>query len=317
VTQEPGWAALPPSSARWLLPTKPRKAAASSVRIYHPMTIKGLVGWQAARIAASLGAFAFLPRGASLPAGVAESLRSNDIDYESLAVAKANHPARFLVLLLGRSLECTGVAKIALDAQGQAALEREALGIKDARQVMKETVQPPSLRAVGPGLLLLDPVPWLPRLKPWRLPIEAARALGSYSRIKSPERADGWIVAHGDFAPWNLFQTKTGWVLLDWEHSSVKPPFFDFWHYVLQAHTLLRRPSAQALVAGVNGAKGWVRDALLAYAGGLGRSPEDAPRFFDDYLSASAEQLAGKSHKEKRGLDIRQHLQRQISKVDP
>jgi Phosphotransferase enzyme family len=314
MSEGPRWTALPRSSSRWLLPTKPRQAAASSVRIYHPMTLKGLVGWQAARIAASLGAFAFLPGGASLPPGVAESLRSNDIEYRSLAVAKANHPARFLVLLLGDSFECTGVAKMAFDEQGREALSREAHSIEGARQVLKGAIRPPTVQSNTEGLLVLESVPWLPRLATWRLPAEVAFALGTYSKTQTSVPAKHDARAHGDFAPWNLLRTGDGWVVLDWEHATLcKPPFFDLWHYLLQAHSLLGRPSTKALVRGVQGGNNWVGTALSEYSRGCGRSPEEATVFFDDYISASTAQLAGGSPKERLALIARDRMQRHIS----
>jgi hypothetical protein len=64
---------------------------------------------------------------------------------------------------------------------------------------------------------------------------------------------------------------------------------------------------------GLKGGRGWVRRALVEYARGAGRSPGEALDFFDDYISASAEQLAGKSQNEKQGLSARARLQREIS----
>jgi thiamine kinase-like enzyme len=125
----------------------------------------------------------------------------------------------------------------------------------------------------------------------------------------------GATAAHGDFAPWNLLRTEGGWVLLDWEHASEsKPPFFDLWHYFMQAHSLLGRPNARALVDGVRKGDGWVGIALAQYARGSQRSPAEAVDYFDDYIRASAEQLAGRSQREQHGLTARTELQRQITR---
>ncbi|MEA2508107.1 MAG: hypothetical protein QOG21_189 [Actinomycetota bacterium] len=308
------WAPIPPASSRWLLPTTPRRAATNSVHIYHPVTIKGLLGWEAARAVASVGGFRLLPGRGAVPAEVTELLRANGLAYRSLAVARANHPSRFLALLLGESLACTGVAKMAFDDKGRHALAREAQAIEAATAVLPAPVRPPLVRAAADGLLLLEPVAWLPRITSWRLPGEVAYGLGVYSRMKGAG-GQGATAAHGDFAPWNLLRTEGGWVLLDWEHASEsKPPFFDLWHYFMQAHSLLGRPNARALVDGVRKGDGWVGIALAQYARGSQRSPAEAVDYFDDYIRASAEQLAGRSQREQHGLTARTELQRQITR---
>jgi hypothetical protein len=314
VTPTTRWAPVPPASSRWLLPTTPRQAASSSLRIYHPVTIKGLLGWEAARAVASAGGFRFLPGRGVLPEEVTELLRDNALAYRSLAVARANHPSRFLALLLGDSFRCTGVAKMAFDDPGREALRKEARAIEAAARVLRAPVRTPLVRAAGDGLLVLEAVDWLPRVASWRLPGEVAYSVGAYSRMKNEADADA-SAAHGDFAPWNLLRTKDGWVLLDWEHASdSKPPFFDLWHYIMQAHSLLGRPDTKALIDGVKNGRGWVGVALAQYARGYHRPATEATDFFDDYINASAEQLAGKSQREQHGLKARAELQRGFSR---
>jgi hypothetical protein len=245
---------------------------------------------------------------------VTDMLSDNAIGYRSLAVAKANHPARFLILLLDGSWHRTGVAKMAFDEQGREALRKEATAIAAATRVLTGRIRPPRVESVADGLLVLEPVDWLPRVAPWRLPGEVARELGAYSKVASGAGGRDGYAAHGDFAPWNLLRTHDGWVVLDWEHSSrSKPPFFDLWHYLLQAHSLLGRPSSRALLDALKERRGWVRTAVAEYARGCGRQPEEAPNFFDDYIRASADQLAGKSDNERDGLNARTRLQRQIT----
>jgi hypothetical protein len=309
----PRWAPVPPASSRWFLPTQPRQAAYSSIHIYHPVTVKGLLGWEVARGAAAVGAFRLLPGNAAPPDEVMECLSSNAIGYRSLAVARANHPARYLVLLLDDSWHRTGVAKMAFDQSGRDALDKEASAITAAAKVLTGRVRPPRLESVADGLLVLEPVDWRPRLAPWRLPGEVARELGAYSKMAAETHGSSGSAAHGDFAPWNLLRTNDGWVVLDWEHSSrSKPPFFDLWHYLVQAHSLLGRPSTQALLRGLDGRRGWVRTALVSYAEGSGMQPVEARTFFDSYIRASADQLEGKSDKEQHGLSARTRLRQQI-----
>jgi hypothetical protein len=314
LSRQPRWAPLPPGSSRWLLPTNPRQAASSSVHIYHPVTIKGLVGWEAARAFASLGGFRLLPGRGAIPEEVTEILAVNALTYRSLAVARANHPSRFLALLLDGSFTCTGVAKMAFDDKGRDALHSEADAIESAKTALPAPVRPPRVHATADGLLFLEPVAWLPRVTSWRLPGEVAYAVGAYSRAAAREGTDA-SAAHGDFAPWNLLRTKDGWVLLDWEHSSgSKPPFFDLWHYLMQAHSLLGRPNKRTLAEGMREGRGWVGIALAQYARGCGRRPEEAIDHFDAYISASAEQLAGRSQREQQGLKARSDLQRQMTR---
>jgi hypothetical protein len=307
------WAPLPPATGRWRLPKAPRQAASNSLRIYQPVTVKGLIGWQVARGVAAIGAFRFLPGNEPPSKEVTELLSAHLIPYRFLAVAEANHPSRYLVLLMGASGECTAVAKMAFDESGRAALAREAVGIHAARGTLSGCVRPPHLQNAGDGLLLLDAVAWQPRLAPWRLPREVAHSLGVYSKTQGDPRS-GTVGAHGDFAPWNLLQTQGAWVLLDWEYASPsKPPFFDLWHYLLQAHILLGRPSAKTLVGALKGESGWVRDAVVEYARGLGRSPEDAKNYFEAYIAASAERIGGDPRQIRHGLRLRSQLQHQIA----
>jgi hypothetical protein len=284
----------------------------SSLSIYHPVTIKGLIGWQAARAVASVGGFRFLPGDGSPPPEIGQLLSDQEITFSSLALARANHPSRFLALLLDTSFRPSGVAKMAFDQRGREALRRETAALDEARS-LGGRVRPPHLFHASEGLLVLEPVAWLPRITSWRLPPDVAHALGAYSRMTEQAGGETGTRAHGDFAPWNLLRVKDGWVLLDWEHASIKPPFFDLWHYLLQSHSLLRRPSSGTLMDGLKGGRGWVRTALVEYARGAGRAPEEAVDFFDAYISASAEQLAGKSQNEKQGLSARARLQQEIS----
>jgi Phosphotransferase enzyme family len=310
----PRWVSIPPGSSRWLLPTAPRGAAVCGLSIYHPVTIRGLIGWQAARAAASLGSFRFLPGGASPPPEVGQLLSGQGISFRYLALARANHPSRFLALLLGASFRPSGVAKMAFDERGRDALRREAVALEEAGNLAGR-VRAPHLLHASDGLLVLEPVAWLPRITPWRLPPDVAHALGAYSSMTEQGGGGTDTRAHGDFAPWNLLRVKDGWVLLDWEHASIKPPFFDLWHYLLQSHSLLGRPSSGTLMDGLKGGRGWVRTALVEYARGAGRAPGEALDFFDSYIHASAEQLAGKSQNEKHGLSARARLHREIAEL--
>jgi hypothetical protein len=310
------WVPVPPTSSRWLLPTNPRQAASRALYIYHPVTIKGLLGWEVARAVAILGGFRFVPGDAVPPEEVTAILSDNGVTYKSLAVAKANHPSRFVALLLNGSYRCIGVAKMAFNDEGRSALRKEEKAIELAATVLRPPVRAPQVQRAVEGLLILEPVDWLPRATSWRLPGEVAYELGAYSRMNNDGRDRETSAAHGDFAPWNLLRTRDGWVLLDWEHASEsRPPFFDVWHYLMQAHSLLGRPSVAALMDGMTKGGGWVGTAFSEYARGCGRAMTEAPAFFDDYISTSAHQLAGRSQKEQQGLSARTKLRQRIKEL--
>ncbi len=60
------------------------------------------------------------------------------------------------------------------------------------------------------------------------------------------------VVAHGDFAPWNVIETADGGIrLIDWESGTLDGfPFVDEAHWVLQVAGLVKRYSAQRCIDG-------------------------------------------------------------------
>ena len=51
-----GWSKIPSrSSARWVVPRGPKDTAATGLKIYHPVTTRGRLAWEAARLAAAVG----------------------------------------------------------------------------------------------------------------------------------------------------------------------------------------------------------------------------------------------------------------------
>jgi thiamine kinase-like enzyme len=112
--------------------------------------------------------------------------------------------------------------------------------------------------------------------------------------------------AHGDFAPWNLLATESGWTLLDWEIADqAMPPFYDLFHFLVQANGELRRPSKRAIVDGLN-QKGWVGAVIQAYGEGSGIEPKQARTHFLSYLQLSSAQVGASIPRQ--GLRIRRRL---------
>jgi thymidylate kinase len=308
-----GWTGLPSrSDPRWTLPRGPRTLAAKALRIYQPVTLKGLAGWSAARVVASVGGFRLLPGSDVEPSVVASALEPRLGPLRIVALAKTNHPGRFVALLADDHGRCRTVAKFATDEAGRAVLRREGEAIEALGALLPPPLFPPRIQERGEGHLILDAVEWQPRLLSWRLPEEVANALGRFFAAGVQESSGGERSplgpAHGDFAPWNLFRTRDGWTLLDWEEARQEaPPFFDLFHYLVQAHALLRHPTRRQLLAGIEGT-GRVGRAIHAYASGAGLRSDEAMEFFRIYLEESSRLIQQGTPAASRGVQVRLSL---------
>jgi len=303
-----GWIGLPTrSSPRWTFPRGPRKAAFSAFSIYQPVTFKARLGWEFGRGLASTGLLRFLPRGEAPPEPVRVALGPYVPARATLSVVRANHPGRFLASIVGPDGVLHGVAKVASDGTGREALEREANNIERYASLLELPLRAPRILDRGPGLLLLEPIRWIPRKRPSVLPTEVAQSLGrAFTRWSS--ELDGEGAAHGDCAPWNLLRTSDGWVLVDWEEAGPgAPPFYDLAHYVVQAHVLLGTPSLEELTPGDSGPR-WMRDAIEAYSAGSGQPVSAWRVHFGDYLRVSAERLDPSDVTDAKAIVARQRI---------
>ena len=306
-----GWAGLPSrSSPRWLLPRGPRAAARSGPRVYQPVTVRGRIGWEAARAAASTGLLRLLPRAN----GPAEEVRTLIAPFlprgSSVSVMQTNHPRRCVAMITARDGRPVGLAKVALGAAGDDALTKEVNGLDAIAPLLVPPLRAPRVVERRPGVLLLEAVQWLPRLRPWVLPEEVAHGLGRAFVASASGRSRG--MAHGDAAPWNLLRTADGWVLVDWEDAREDaPPFFDVWHYLVQSHVLLRRPSLSALSRPWSG-PAWVPAAIRAYAAGAGVPLSTWRATLIEYLRLSADRLTASDPEHARGLEGRRRILRAV-----
>jgi hypothetical protein len=284
-----GWASLPTrDDTRWTIPRMPRRVAAASLAIYHPMTSRGRVGWEVARAVAQAGGFQLLRRGLAPPRAVRTALAPHVGRDCTYAVARANHPGRFVALIIDRDGRCLHFAKLATAPDGHAALAHEARALCEFAPALPPPLAAPVLRQHEPGLLLLDAIPWRPRRRPWLLSQDVAHALGKFFASGGDGGRAGFGLGHGDFAPWNLLATGEGWVLIDWEQAGRGAPVFrDLAHHLTQAHVLLGHPTAAEIVAGLLGRPGWVSDVIDAYADGAGAARSSAPEQFGAYLESS------------------------------
>ena len=301
------WTALPKSkSPRWFIPQTPRAAARNGLRVYRPLTHKGLLAWEAARLAASLGVFSRLGRSVPPPGEVAEALVPHIPPGGTFAVSKSNHPGRWVALLITRDGRIQAVAKVATNERMQKALEDESVALEKLAPLLPAPLAGPRVLAREPGLILLQAVKWRAGIRPWSLPREVAYALGVfYRRSASADGTKGG--GHGDFAPWNLFRTPPGWTILDWEHAREESePFFDILHYMTMAHSLLGHPSRNAILQGLEG-QGWIGKAFLCYADGARLSMDELPDTFVRYLE-SRERLRGDTRADRLAMRARADL---------
>jgi hypothetical protein len=282
--------------------------------VYQPVTIRGRVGWEVARMIARFGGFRLTPRADPPPRALRELLGPYLPPRSTLAVTRANHLGRYVALVLGLDGKTRAVAKVATDQQGIEALQREAKAIATMGPLLPSTIDAPRVVASEPGLLLLEPIPWRPRARPWELEEEVARAMGLFFHAGARQGETGPVgPIHGDFAPWNLLRSSGGWALVDWESADEEgPPFHDLCHYMVQAHTLLGRPSREALLRGFREGVGWVGDALRAYADAAGLDATRAEPQLRAYLVRSQDGLRATKRREQLGIEARHQLLREV-----
>jgi hypothetical protein len=278
--------AVPPmGTARWLIPPSPRRHARAGIRIYHPMTMRGRVCWEAARLFAGVGLARAVPGRRTFEPP--EAVRKMTPPGGGVAVFRGDVPARMTALIFDADGREVAVAKVADDEAGRQKLAREADRLRYLAPLLEPPLSSPRILAEEPGFLATQAVPWRPRARPWLLPTDLARAIGRFHGIE----AAGESVhhpGHGDFAPWNVMRTNQGWALIDWEEATpTSQPFRDPFHYLVQAHALLGRPTQRELLQGLHG-DGWVGRSLRTYALAAGLDGGDHRQALIDYLVETA-----------------------------
>jgi thymidylate kinase len=294
-----GWVQLPPASSRFLIPRGPRKVARTALAVYQPVTPWGRLGWEAARIIASVGGFRLARRSDAPPEEVRQLLAAHLPRRSTFAVMRANHPGRVVALVVDEGGEPRMVAKLATTSDGSAALAREAEAITEFGPALRGALRPPRLLAVEPGILLLEAIRWRPHVRTWRLTEDSAAALGRFSRA-------GFV--HGDCAPWNLLRTADGGVLCDWESArNDQVPFQDIFHFLVQSCALLGRPSTRSVRTGLYG-RGWVGSVINAYSEAAGLASDSSTDALVNYLRESLDACDVNTREGRRGIRVRREL---------
>jgi thymidylate kinase len=302
-----GWIRLPSrTDPRWVIPRGPRRISRAALRIYHPMTRRGLVAWHIARALAALGALRLLPRGEPPQVDVRRLLAPWTPPGGAMAIGRGSVSGRDFALLLDREGREAAWAKIATDTEGRRLLLSEARNLEGMRKRLPPPLSAPAVLSVEEGLLVLEAVAWEPRARPWLLPPDVAEALGAFARGTPPR-------CHGDVAPWNLLRTRAGWRLVDWEHAGEGIPFQDLFHFLFRAHVHLGRPRYRSLLAGLEG-KGAVGRVVDAYARGAGRLSREAPSHLAAYLEAQLSTLGTARAEDRLAIDVATRLLSELRK---
>jgi hypothetical protein len=311
-----GWVRLPTRrSPRWLLPRGERNVARGALSIYQPVTTRGRAGWEVARVAASLGGFRLTPRAEAPPRAIRATLAPHLPPGATIATMKANHPGRWVAAVISARGELLAIVKVALDDQARAALAKEADALIRLAPKLPAPLRAPTVLERSDCHLLLEACRWRPRARPWMLAEDVAGAMGAFYRLTAGVHG-GEGAAHGDFAPWNLLRLSDGWVLIDWEHiRDAAPPFLDVFHYVVQAHALLRRPTQRDVVSGIAGGEGWVGRAIHAYASAASIDADEALGHFPAYLESSMAMLNPATRRGRKGIAARHALVREVQRL--
>jgi glycosyltransferase involved in cell wall biosynthesis len=305
------WISLPNRSrTRWILPKTPRSATRAGLFVFHPVTFRGRMGWEIGKLLAGLGILGLFPA-SEPPEGLCEALFPFLPPRASVAVARTNHPRRYVALAVNDQGKRVVVAKVARDQAGRAKLRQEREQMETWAPFLPKPVTAPNVLAYDDGILVLKAVRWQPRHLPWRLSEDVAHALGGFFKrsMRGPSEMIG--AAHGDCTPWNLLLSQDGeWTLVDWEDArSEAPPFFDVFHYLVQSNQELLVPRRTAIVDGLSG-KGWIGGVIGAYAEGAGIPAETAGKFFEQYLKDSSSSLGPLAPR--RGFQVRRDLARRV-----
>jgi hypothetical protein len=308
----PDWLALPSwRSPRWYLPREPAENTRTSLSVYHPVTRRSRVGWEVARVLAGRGVFRLRRSLPLVPREVWEASAHLIPEGGGLAVARGNHPGRYVSLVIGRKGQLHAFVKVARDSVGAEALQKERLAIERWGPLLSPPLYAPRVLDHRDRALMLEPVDWLARMAPWRMNQDVAYSLGRFFHMTASQRDPLVGVAHGDCAPWNLLRTRSGWALIDWESAEDgTSPFFDLFHFFVQSTGELRRPTKRTVLEGLE-LSGPVGESIKAYAAGAELDPREAKPLFRGYLERSSAGL--KQGVPPRAIRIRRQLGRMMT----
>jgi hypothetical protein len=307
-----GWVNLPSrSDPRFFLPRGARRTAAAALAVHQPVSKRSRVGWIAARRVARVGGFRLLRRGAAPPLAVRRLVAPYVPPRGNIAVARLQHPNRYIVAILGPDGAPRLAAKVATEEAGACQIAAEAYALERVAPLLSPPLVAPRVVGYEHGVIVLEWCPWTQRRDVTEMPEDIAFALGQF--FACGRDSDGLGPVHGDFAPWNVLQTRNGWFVLDWESASLNGrPFEDLSHFFVQAHVLLGRPSQDDIVEGFRDGTGAVGRAVRAYASGAGVPVDEAEHALRTYLDTSSEVLLQNGARE-RAIEQRKRLRSRLA----
>src|SRR5919202_1654085 len=151
-----GWFGVPWSKdPRWVLPRESRRVARASLGVYQPLTVKGRIGWEAARALASLGVFHVLPGDAAPPSRVRELVDPYIPTGGAIAVARTNHAGRWVALTFAPDGSPVAAAKVASDPIGRRALALEASNLERFARLLPFPLSAPRILGQAEEVLVV------------------------------------------------------------------------------------------------------------------------------------------------------------------
>ena len=289
----PGWVSLSAGDRSWIVPRRPRSAVMAALRVHRPPG-PDRFWWGVAAAAAATGLFRLTPRSIALPAQIRTMLASHLPPHGSLSVAKTAAPGRFVAAILDASGYARAVAKVALDPLGADGLAMEQGILETLSAVPVDALRVPRVLGCDTGVLLLEPIEWLPPDKPWNVPEPVWSALGELFRRGGTGQAGRGMV-HGDCTYGHLRPARGGWVLIDWQGATNDGhPMDDVFNHLLVSHSTFGRPTVKEVLDGLQG-DGWVGGALAAYLSGAELTAGDLVSAFRAYLARRGEPCSARA----------------------
>jgi hypothetical protein len=291
---------------RWAFPTSPTSVLRASMAVYTPGTARAVAAWYGAGAIAAVGLGTLLPgrrRSVHLPLTDALS-RIAGIGEAHLAVASSFQGDRCVVAIIDSTGRPRAFAKIAPieDAGAAERLQTEARTLERVSAAVTHVRVPSVLHlgTLGRHLaLVVTVVPGRPGFHPSRLSWRRADAAAEIFSVRGPSttidehlaldvtdpawrrrlaevRAATRAVAdvplatgivHGDFAAWNLLEYRGRVGIVDWEQARFDGlPFWDLWHFVVQAAGLARSSGSLRAVREAIRGRGPLVQTLDRYA---------------------------------------------------
>jgi Phosphotransferase enzyme family len=308
---------------RWAFPMTSSTVLRSSLGVHTPATVTGIAARHGVGLVAAIGLGFLLPgrRLRARPPLAAELSRLVGSSEAHVAVASSAGGERCVLVILDASGQIHAYVKVARSQVQGDRLRREGEVLANLSGLGPNVSVPEVIYSgmlEGFHTLAITPVPGRPGLRPWRLDERRAEAAAAVFRTRrgtgslsdhlpnkdlpSPEwrrrldrtftvvqrQAAGLVpvgLTHGDFAPWNLLEAGRQIGIVDWEAARADGlPYWDLWHFAVQAATLGGRRSHFASIPRAARGQGSLGAMFQLYARMTGMPEELALYVLMTYL---------------------------------